>query len=743
MFAEFSYEYVWTVPLCPLVASGSTGLVSFLFPKATKGLRRSCAAFSILSLTVSMFISFLFFWQQNVSHSTQEYLWSWILKDDISLKIGFLVDPLALIMSILVTTVGILVMIYSDSYMCHDQGYVRFFAYLSLFTASMLGLVFSPNLIQIYVFWELVGMCSYLLIGFWFARPSAANACQKAFVTNRIGDFGLLLGILGIYWITGSFEIHELCDRFIELISSGSVNSVFANIIALLLFSGPVAKSAQFPLHVWLPDAMEGPTPISALIHAATMVAAGIFLIARIFNLIEILPLSMSVISWVGGTTALLGATLALTQRDIKKGLAYSTMSQLGYMVLALGIGAYRSALFHLITHAYSKALLFLGSGLVIHSMEKIVGYSPIKSQNMLLMGGLRKCMPITGTTFFLGTLSLCGIPPLACFWSKDEIIAESWLYSSYLGWIASITVSFTAFYMFRIYFLTFEGNSRANNISHSNFGISRLSDNNISLWGETKKELSSEKIIDNPLSSQNAELTEAVPAVYSAKKNLTHEKEIQTDSDVSHSHNLLNTEESDFFMVLPLIVLVMPTLLAGFIGVNFLQKETGLDSLSEWLTPLIVPIKSDKANLIELLVDSTGSVSLSFVGIFISYVMYGPVDFYQRKIYKYIRGIKVLDENLLSSFGDFIQGWSLNRGYIDYCYNVYLIKTTVFLSKLVVFFDQWVIDGIINGTGASSLFGGEAARYGGSGRISYYSFGLITGIILLILLAVLTSPIT
>lgn len=212
MFAEYSYEYVWIVPLCPLVASGSTGLVSFLFPKATKGLRRSCAAFSILSLTVSMFISFLLFWQQNVNHSTQEYLWSWILKDDISLKIGFLIDPLALIMSILVTTVGILVMIYSDSYMCHDQGYVRFFTYLSLFTASMLGLVFSPNLIQIYVFWELVGMCSYLLIGFWFARPSAANACQKAFVTNRIGDFGLLLGILGIYWITGSFEIYELCD---------------------------------------------------------------------------------------------------------------------------------------------------------------------------------------------------------------------------------------------------------------------------------------------------------------------------------------------------------------------------------------------------------------------------------------------------------------------------------------------------------------------------------------------------
>nr|YP_010395727.1 NADH-plastoquinone oxidoreductase subunit 5 [Cyathea lepifera]QKV46600.1 NADH-plastoquinone oxidoreductase subunit 5 [Cyathea lepifera]UQJ73802.1 NADH-plastoquinone oxidoreductase subunit 5 [Cyathea lepifera] len=742
MFAEYSYEYVWIVPLCPLVASGSTGLVSFLLPKATKGLRRSCAAFSILSLTVSMFISFLLFWQQNVNHSTQEYLWSWILKDDISLKIGFLIDPLALIMSILVTTVGISVTIYSDSYTCHDQGYARFSTYLSLFTASMLGLVFSPNLIQIYVFWELVGMRSYSLIGFWFARPSAANACQKAFVTNRIGDFGLLLGILGIYWITGSFEIYELCDRFIELISSGSVNSVLANIIALLLFSGPMAKSAQFPLHVWLPDAMEGPTPISALIHAATMVAAGIFFIARILNLIAILPLSMSVIAWIGGTTALLGATLALTQRDLKKGLAYSTMSQLGYMVLALGIGAYRSASSHLITHAYSKASSFLGSGLVIHSMEKAVGYSPIKSQNMLLMGGLRKCMPITGTTSFLGTLSLCGIPPLACFWSKDEITAESWLYSSYLGWIASITAGFTASYMFRIYLLTFEGDFRANTISHSNFGISRLSNNNISLWGETKKELPIEKLIDNPLSSEKTELPEAVPAAYSAKKNLTHEKKLQTDSNASHSHNLLNPEESDFFMVLPLIILVMPTVLAGLIGVNSIQKETGLDSLSEWLIPLIVPIKSNKANLIELLVDSIGSISLSFVGIFISYVIYGPISFSQRKRNKYIWNIK-LDENMLSSFGHFIQGWSLNRGYIDYYYNAYLIKTILFLSKLVVFFDQWVIDGIINGTGASSFFCGEGARYGGSGRISYYSFGLITGIIPLILLAVLVPPIT
>nr|AWS01025.1 NADH-plastoquinone oxidoreductase subunit 5 [Pilularia americana] len=721
MFVELSYEYAWLVPSCPLVSSGLTGLVSFFFPKAAKGLRRSCAAFSIISLTVSLITSLVFFWEQSISHSTQQYLWSRILRDDISLKIGFPVDPLTLIMSVLVTTVGILVMIYSDSYMCHDQGYIRFFTYLSLFTASMLGLVFSPNLIQIYVFWELVGMCSYSLIGFWFTRPSAANACQKAFVTNRIGDFGLLLGILGAYWITGSFEIRELCDRFSELVTSGSINPILANIIALLLFLGPVAKSAQFPLHVWLPDAMEGPTPISALIHAATMVAAGIFFVARIFDLIESLPFSMGVISWIGATTAFLGSTLALTQRDLKKGLAYSTMSQLGYMVLALGIGAYRSALFHLITHAYSKASLFPGSGSVIHSMEKVVGYSPIKSQNMLLMGGLRKYMPITGTTFFSGTLSMCGIPPLACFWSKDEIIAESWSNSSSLGWITSITAGFTAFYMFRIYLLTFEGNLRSSDAESSSMDAFQLAESDIPLWGETQNE------------STGLGVAEAYEATDPVNENLISRESNKADSKISAHRNSIKPKESDFIMLLPLIVLAIPTSLAGFIGVNAFQKETGPDSLSEWLIPLIMP-RTDSENLVELLINSIGSVSFSLVGIFISYTIYGSNSFWGKTLFN---KIKDLNKNIFNLVGRSIQSWSLNRGYIDYYYKICLIDTTLLSSRPVSSFDQWIIDGIINGTGVLSLFSGEGARYGGGGRISYYSFGLITGVIFLIALAI------
>ncbi|KAJ7941685.1 NAD(P)H-quinone oxidoreductase subunit 5, chloroplastic [Quillaja saponaria] len=326
-------------------------------------------------------------------------------------------------------------------------------------------------------------MCSYLLIGFWFTRPSAANSCQKAFVTNRVGDFGLLLGILGLYWITGSFEFCDLFEIFNNLIYNNEVHFLFVTLCAFLLFSGSVAKSAQFPLHVWLPDAMEGPTPISALIHAATMVAAGIFLVARLLPLFIVIPYIMNLIALIGIITVLLGATLAIAQKDIKRGLAYSTMSQLGYMMLALGMGSYRVALFHLITHAYSKALLFLGSGSIIHSMEAIVGYSPDKSQNMVIMGGLTKHVPITKTAFLVGTLSLCGIPPFACFWSKDEIINDSWLYSPIFAIIACSTAGLTAFYMFRIYLLTFEGHL---NVHFKNYnGKKNSSLYSISIWGK------------------------------------------------------------------------------------------------------------------------------------------------------------------------------------------------------------------------------------------------------------------
>ncbi|CAN1201449.1 NAD(P)H-quinone oxidoreductase subunit 5, chloroplastic [Linum perenne] len=463
------------------------GLGLLLFPSAIRKRRRAWSFTSVLFLSIVMIFSIDPFIRQINNGSIYQYLWSWTINNDFSLEFGYLIDPLTSILSILITTVGILVLIYSDNYMSHDQGYLRFFAYMSFFNNLMLTLVSSSNLIQIYIFWELVGMCSYLLIGFWFVRPIASNACQKAFLTNRVGDFGLLLGILGFYWLTGSFEFRDLFEIVNNL--TNEVNPLFVTFCALLLFSGPIAKSAQFPLHVWLPDAMEGPTPISALIHAATMVAAGIFLVARLLPLFLVIPYIMNLIAVVGIITVLLGATLALAQKDIKRSLAYSTMSQLGYMMLALGMGSYRAAtffFFHLITHAYSKALLFLGSGSIIHSMENIVGYSPDKSQNMVLMGGLRKHIPITQVLFLLGTLSLCGIPPLACFWSKDEILNASWFYSPSFAIIACSTAGLTAFYMFRVYLLTFEGHF---NVHFQNYsGKKNSSFYSISLWGNEKK---------------------------------------------------------------------------------------------------------------------------------------------------------------------------------------------------------------------------------------------------------------
>jgi len=707
-FMELIYQFIWIVPFLPFLASILIGLGLLFFPKSTKSLRRVWAIASISLLSIAMSISFDIFWQQITGNSIYRYLWSWISDKNIVFKVGLLIDPLTSIMLVLITTIGVLVMIYSDSYMSHDQGYVRFFAYLSLFTASMLGLVLSPNLIQIYFFWELVGMCSYLLIGFWFTRPGAAEACQKAFIINRIGDFGLLLGILGFYWITGSFEFEALFERFNELLANNEVSLWFATPCALLLFLGPVAKSAQFPLHVWLPDAMEGPTPISALIHAATMVAAGIFLVARLFPLFQALPLVMGVISWTGAATALLGATIALAQRDIKKGLAYSTMSQLGYMMLALGIGSYKAGLFHLITHAYSKALLFLGSGSIIHSMEPIVGYSPGKSQNMAFMGGLRKHMPITGTTFLIGTLSLCGIPPLACFWSKDEILADSWLYFPVIGWIAWITAGLTAFYMFRIYFITFEGNFRANSFKES-FLISGVT---------TSKELDRKE-------------KRPIPLFADSKINM--EKD---DARVRYS---LYPKESDKIMLFPLLVLAVPTLFSGFIGVPTLQGQLNPDPLSHWLYPLINgPYEViSKENWLKFLSNAIASVGIALSGLFIAYFLYGPIPLHSRNIRDNFEPL--LEEEGGNPFLHFIYNWSFFRGYIDGYYDIIFVGGIRILAKIGFFLDEWVIDGAVNGVGISILLGGENLKQMEGGRIPSYLFGLIFGTLLLSLIVFFT----
>nr|YP_010468050.1 NADH dehydrogenase subunit F [Bituminaria bituminosa]UVF30655.1 NADH dehydrogenase subunit F [Bituminaria bituminosa] len=741
---QYTHQYSWIIPFIPFPIPVLIGVGLLLFPTATKNLRRMWAFPSILLLTIVMIFSLDLSVYQINNSSIFQYVWSWTINNDLSLEFGYLIDSLTSIMSILITTVGILVLIYSDNYMSHDQGYLRFFAYLTLFNISMLGLVTSSNLIQIYVFWELVGMCSYLLIGFWFTRPIAANACQKAFVTNRVGDFGLLLGILGLYWITGSLEFRDLFQIINNLIYKNEVNIFFVTLFALLLFCGSVAKSAQFPLHVWLPDAMEGPTPISALIHAATMVAAGIFLVARLLPLFIVLPVIMNGIAFIGIITVVLGATLAIAQQDIKKNLAYSTMSQLGYMMLALGMGSYRAALFHLITHAYSKALLFLGSGSIIHSMEALVGYSPTKSQNMVLMGGLTKHVPITKTSFLVGTLSLCGIPPFACFWSKDEILNDSWLYSPIFAIIACCTAGLTAFYMFRIYLLVFEGYL---NVHFLNFnGKKNSSFYSISLWGkkEVKQKLKNKNFFLGLLRMKNNEMTSFfIQKIYPHRINKNVKNITRLFFDINYFGNKktasLYPNESDNTIRFSMLVLVLFTLFVGAIGISFSQKGIDFDILSKLLIPFIDLLHKNSKNVVdwyEFLTNATFSVILTFLGIFTASFFYKPV-------YSYLQNLNLLNlfeksllnKNLADNFQNIIYDWSYNRGYIDVFYDISLITSVRKLVKFNYFFDKKIIDGIPNGIGITSFFMGEAIKYVGGGRISSYILLYILYIVIFILI--------
>ncbi len=380
-------------------------------------------------------------------------LYRWIAAGTFEVSVNFAVDALTAALLIVVCTVGMLVHVYSIGYMAHDPGRWRFFAYLNLFMFSMLLLVLAANLLLLFVAWELVGLCSYLLIGFWYRRRTAALAAKKAFLVNRVGDFGFALGIMAIWTTVGTLNFSEVFAALPAALEAGQIAPWMMVGIALLLFTGAVGKSAQFPLHVWLPDAMEGPTPVSALIHAATMVNAGVYFVARANPIFAHAPEAMVIVAAIGIFTAILAASIAFTQRDIKRVLAYSTLSQLGYMFAALGVGAFTAAIFHLLTHGFFKGLLFLGSGSVIHAVHD--------EQDMNRMGGLWRKIPITHWTMLIGSIAIAGIPPLAGFWSKDEILAESFKFGFWWVWLIGVVVAvMTAFYMFRLMGKTFYGRS-------------------------------------------------------------------------------------------------------------------------------------------------------------------------------------------------------------------------------------------------------------------------------------------
>ena len=450
-----TYELIPLLPLASFLIVGIFG----------HWLRDKAHLVAVPAVIVSWGISVLAFLDVADGHHSTFRLYSWLTSGILDVHIGITIDRLTSVMLLLVTTVSALVHVYTIGYMQGEPGYARFFSYIALFTFSMLMLVLADNFLQLFVFWEAVGLCSYLLIGHWYERPQAVAAATKAFIVNRVGDFGFILGLLLVFTTFGSLDyatvfanVGREAAKVINILEplGGTLEVSTLTVICLLLFMGAVGKSAQFPLHVWLPDAMEGPTPISALIHAATMVTAGVFMVARLAPLYDASPFAMDVVAVVGATTMVLGATIALTQTDIKRVVAYSTMSQLGYMIMACGLGAYAAGMYHLLTHGAFKALLFLGCGSVIIALHH--------EQDMRRMGGLKNRLPVTYWTFVVGSLALAGFPLTAGFFSKDDILASAWG-AGPLGQVLSIlgllTALLTAFYSFRLVFVTFWGPSR------------------------------------------------------------------------------------------------------------------------------------------------------------------------------------------------------------------------------------------------------------------------------------------
>ncbi len=561
---------------------------------------------------------------------------------NLDITLGLRIDGLSAIMLVVVTSVSLLVQIYSQGYMEGDGGYSRYFAYMSLFTAAMLGLVIVNSIIFVYVFWELVGLGSYLLIGFWFNKKTASDAAKKAFLTTRLGDIGFLIGILLIWTKTNTFNIPLLQTMAQNHQISDGVITVFA----LGMFAGAVGKSAQFPLHVWLPDAMEGPTPVSALIHAATMVAAGVYLVARMFPVFQTSSEAMHTVAYVGGFTAIFAASIAIVMSDIKRVLAYSTISQLGYMMLALGLGGYVAAIFHLFTHAFFKALLFLGSGSVNHASGTF---------DMRKMGGLRTYMPFTYATFLVASLSLSGIFPFAGFWSKDAILATAWGDNKLLWAVAMIVVFMTAFYTFRAVFLTFEGDYKG---------------------GEP---------------SQHGEAAAA--------------------HDTSHR----TPHESPWVMVLPMLILTVPALLAGF--VNFPMHSTeALAHLLEGALPASSSASLTHENFnIVLAVSST---LLALLGIGAAYAVY------QAKV--------VSSEELRKVWGP-VATLVEHKYYMDDLYEGLIVRDGLynFVCATCQWFDTHVIDFTVNNAGRITRKAGDTLRWVQSGSVQAYGSVGFAGVVL------------
>jgi len=647
------FDYVWLIPLFPAIGFVLNG---FLGRGLGKGFVSWVGPSAIgLSFLTSIFIFFELIGRPPAERHFEKVIFDWVVSGSFQTVVGYQIDPLSVLMALVVSGVSFFIHIYSVGYMHDDPGYPRYFTYLNLFVFMMLNLILANNFLLMFVGWEGVGLCSYLLIGFWFEKDSASNAGKKAFVVNRVGDFGFILGMFLLFTSLGKHGIWTL--DFTEVFANANkLDTVTVTMITILLFIGACGKSAQIPLYVWLPDAMEGPTPVSSLIHAATMVTAGVYMVARFNVLYSMAPISMAIVAIVGVATAIYTASIGFCQNDIKKVLAYSTISQLGYMFLGVGVGAYSAGIFHLMTHAFFKGLLFLGAGSVMHALSGEL--------DMRKMGGLRKKIPITFWTFFIATLAIAGVPGLSGFFSKDEILwqAFSSSHGHVLLWlVAAVAAGMTAFYMFRALFLTFFGGSRV-------------------------------------------------------------------DEHVAH-----HIHESPKIMTVPLIILAFLSIIGGYVGVPHVLG--GANHIHEFLAPVLgggselgkahagITLLSQAwassgesgghSAALELLMMGV-SVVIAFIGIGIAYLFYVKNPALPKLLAEKQRGLYKL---------------VFNKYYIDELYEILFIDSLKQLGTgLWRGFDDFVIDGTVNGIAYLVGWLSSLTRRIQTGFVQNYAFAMIIG---------------
>ena len=633
--------------------------------------------------------------------SMSEVLYTWIGVGGLQIPLAFRLDPLGAVMVLVVTGIGTLIHLYSTAYMHEetDGEYARYFSYLNLFAAFMLVLVLGANFPVMFIGWEGVGLCSYLLIGFWFTKPSAADAGKKAFVVNRIGDFGFVLGMLALFWAFGTLDFQEIAIK-VSALPADPASIAGATVLTastLLLFLGATGKSAQIPLYVWLPDAMEGPTPVSALIHAATMVTAGVYMIGRNAVLFSHAPFTLEIVAIIGVVTALMAGTIGLVQNDIKRVLAYSTVSQLGYMFLAMGVGAFAGGIFHLYTHAFFKALLFLGSGAVIHALHG--------EQDLRNMGGLRKALPVTFWTFLIGTIAIAGLPPLAGFFSKDEILWQTFSHGHTILWaVAVITAFLTATYMFRLLYLAFYGARR-----HGAAAAVAPGGHDAPL-----SDPSHAPHVDHEPASAHGDTPGRPDAAHGAPGHgATHG---------AHGH----LHDAPAPMAIALVVLAIGSILAGFVGIP--HALGGHNTIAEFLAPSFeAPTGLAPEPAAEAHGDTATELALMGLSTLVALAGIGVATVF------FLRKPEAADRVAASARG--VHRLLLGKYYVDELYDRVIVQPIKGLSRGLLWrgVDAGLIDGTVNAVGLVIRGWSAVLRRLQTGSVRAYAMSLFLGVVTII----------